>query len=170
VYTDTKLSHRFIRFELLEDYEDEGKTMVDEFIRKCFLQPPNSNIGNLYLEETGTLQHKVQNDEDIKNNQGKVVSHAKGKHGKFYTINVVCNPQNNIDPPEITNETQEEVEISGGSKNSIGVMLLIKAHTMATDPQEQKLCKWANMFYEKLSKYVAENIKFFELRPYAYAN
>jgi hypothetical protein len=75
-----------------------------------------------------------------------------------------------MDPPEITNESQEEVEVAGGSKNSIGVMLLIKANRMRDDPQEKKLCNWANMFYNKMNKYVAENIKFFELRPFAYAN
>lgn len=168
MYTDTKLSHRFIRFELLDECQDTGREMIDEYIRKFI---PLINIGSLYLEETGTLHHRVQNDEDIKNAEGKVVSHARGKKGKYFTINIVCNPQNNMEPPIITNESQEEIEVRIGSpysKNSIGLMLLIKADTMYSDPQESKLCKWANMFYEKMNKYVAENIKFFELRPFAY--
>ena len=126
-------------------------------------------LGTLYLEETGTLQHRVQNDEDIKNAQGKVVSHARGKNGKFFTINIVCNPQNNMDPPDFTNETESEIEVPGGTKNSIGVMLLIKGHTMATDPHEAKLCKWSTSFFTKMGKYVADTVKFFELRPFAYA-
>lgn len=40
---------------------------------------------------------------------------------------------------------------------------------MINDPEESKLCKWVTIFYNKLKHYVAENIKFFELRPYAYA-
>lgn len=126
-------------------------------------------IGAIYKEELGTLQHRVQNDEDITNAQGKVVSHARGKKGKFYTINMVCNPDNNEDPPRITNPSQQEVEILGGSKNSIGVMLLIKSETMKNDPQECKLSHWATLFYEKMHKYTNDNIKFFELRPYGYA-
>lgn len=43
VYTDTKLCHRFIRFELLDEFEEDGKEKVDEYIRE------------IYLEETGTL-------------------------------------------------------------------------------------------------------------------
>lgn len=157
MYTDTKLSHRFIRFEVLDEFQDEGNEMTDEYIR------------SLYLEETGTLQHRVQNDEDITNAQGKVVSHARGKFGKYYTINIVCNPMNNMDPPEVTNEGNEEVDVQGGTKNSIGVMLLIRAEDMQTDPQEAKLCKWAVMFHEKMKNYVAENFKLFELRPFSYA-
>ena len=57
----------------------------------------------------------------------------------------------------------------GGSKNSIGYMVLIKADKMKSDPQEIKLCNWATAFYEKMKGYVNDNIKFFELRPYAYA-
>ena len=114
--------------------------MIDEYIR------------NLYLEESGTLQHRVQNDEDITNSQGKVVSHARGKHGKYFTINIVWNPQNNNDPPTITNESNEEVDVSGGMKNSIGVMKLIKAEDMQTDSQEIKLWRWAVELYDKMKK------------------
>ena len=82
---------------------------------------------------------------------------------------MVCNPMNNDDPPMITNENEEDVEILGGSKNSIGVMLLIKSDIMKSDPQEMKLCHWATLFYDKMHKYVNENIKLFELRPYSFA-
>mmetsp|Transcript_19979 Transcript_19979/g.17655 ORF Transcript_19979/g.17655 Transcript_19979/m.17655 type:complete len:86 (+) Transcript_19979:1079-1336(+) len=82
---------------------------------------------------------------------------------------MVCNLQNNDNPPEITNESMEEVEIAEGNKNSIGVMLLVKSQKMKTDPQEQKLCTWVNLFYDKIHQYVNDNIKFFELRPFAYA-
>lgn len=125
-------------------------------------------IGSIYKEEAGTLQHRVQNDEDIKNSLGKVVSHGRGKKGNFFTINMVCNPSNNEDPPYITNESEEEIEIPGSSKNSIGTMLLIKSDLMKNDPQESKLCYWAILFYQKMQNYVNDNIKFFELRPYAY--
>ena len=83
IYTDTKLCHRFVRFELLDEFEKDGKEKVDEFIRE------------VYLEELGILHHRVQNDEDITNAQGKVVSHWRGKNGKYFTINIICNPQNN---------------------------------------------------------------------------
>jgi hypothetical protein len=80
-----------VRFELLDEYQDEGREMMDEYIRKfsLILYQLTTHLGTLYLEETGTLQHRVQNDEDITNSQGKIVSHARGKRGKFFTINVV---------------------------------------------------------------------------------
>lgn len=74
-----------------------------------------------------------------------------------------------MEPPAISNETKQEIEVKGGSKNSIGVMLLIKAEEMHSDPQEMKLCKWATMFHSKMKDFISENFKFFELRPFDYA-
>jgi hypothetical protein len=46
VYTDTKLSHRFIRFELLDEFQEKGKEMVDEYISIVFiLSYRNSLLG-----------------------------------------------------------------------------------------------------------------------------
>jgi hypothetical protein len=83
---------------------------------------------------------------------------------------MVCNPSNNEDAPYISNESEEEIEIPGGSVNSIGTMLLIKSEIMKNDPQESKLCYWATLFYDKMQSYVNDNIKFFELRPFAYGS
>lgn len=74
-----------------------------------------------------------------------------------------------LEAPIITNESEEEIPIKGGSKNSIGVMVLIKSDLMQYDIQESKLWKWVIMFFNKMKHYVGENIKFFELRPFSYA-
>lgn len=44
-----------------------------------------------------------------------------------------------LEAPIITNESEEEISIKGGSKNSIGVMVLIKSDLMQYDTQESKL-------------------------------
>lgn len=49
-YTDTVLSHRFIRFELPMSNLDIGKAKVEEYIR------------NTYKEEGGTVYHRLQED------------------------------------------------------------------------------------------------------------
>ena len=46
-YTDTTLSHRFIRFELSEKNLESGKAKIEEYIR------------SIYLEEPGTVYHKL---------------------------------------------------------------------------------------------------------------
>ena len=46
-YTDTSLSHRFIRFELSEQNLQSGKLKVEEFIRV------------MYKEESGTVYHRL---------------------------------------------------------------------------------------------------------------
>lgn len=46
-YTDTALSHRFVRFEIPHGHIEEGKAKVQEFVTQC------------YKDETGTMYYKL---------------------------------------------------------------------------------------------------------------
>ena len=76
-YTDTSLSHRFIRFELPEKNQIEGLKKVNEYITQTY-------------KEEGTRHHKLQEDQDLHGEAGQVVSAGTGKNGKYYTLQLVC--------------------------------------------------------------------------------
>lgn len=82
-YTDTSLSHRFIRFELSEQNIQAGKLKVEEFIRQ------------MYKEESGTIYHRLQEDSDILGEKGQVLSAGTGKHGRFFTLQIVTDVSKN---------------------------------------------------------------------------
>ena len=84
-YTDTQLSHRFIRFEVPEalDY-DEAKGLVQQYMIKKLQDP----------ETTGCLLAKLQEDADLLSQDGSKVL-ARGSieetGARILTVSMVCN-------------------------------------------------------------------------------
>ncbi len=87
-YTDTSLSHRFMRYEVAEENLDEAKSKVEEYIRQ------------MYKEENGTAYHKLQEDNDIVGEKGQIVSAGRGKVGRFFTLCMVCQISKNANAPQ----------------------------------------------------------------------
>ena len=86
-YTDTAMSHRFVRFELPDRHLEQGKAKIEEYIR------------SIYLEEPGTVYHKLQEDEDLTGEGGQIASAGRGKTGKFFTLQIVSDLKRLEEPP-----------------------------------------------------------------------
>mmetsp|Transcript_5292 Transcript_5292/g.4017 ORF Transcript_5292/g.4017 Transcript_5292/m.4017 type:complete len:185 (+) Transcript_5292:1304-1858(+) len=83
-YTDTQQSHRFMRFEVGKQNLPLVTHKVEEFTRL------------IYKEESGTLYHRLQEDQDITDAAGAVLSAGKGKNGSnFYTLCLICDLSKN---------------------------------------------------------------------------
>lgn len=84
-YTDTQLSHRFVRFEVPTalDY-DEAKRLVQQYVIKKLEDP----------ETTGCLLAKLQEDADLLSQDGSQII-ARGSieetGARILTVNMVCN-------------------------------------------------------------------------------
>ena len=102
-FTDTQLSHRFVRFEVPEvlDYE-EAKRLVNQYLIKKLEDP----------DKTGCLLAKLQEDNDLLSQDGKeIISRGTNEEtgSRIFTVQMVCNVANetcysNKTAPKITRE------------------------------------------------------------------
>jgi len=135
-YTDTQLSHRFMRFSVPDKNIEKARQKAGEFIREIF------------KSEMGTLHYKIQEDEDITGEKGEILSAGKARGCSNMTVCVVCDPLKNENPVqpfrELVKNNFEFMEEVQGAKTSIGRQVFLKESDIAVDPYQQNLCAWAD--------------------------
>jgi len=157
VYTDNEMSHRFIRFVVPEIADEAFQVRLEEFIK------------DMYSFEVGIQFHKLQLDTEVieeVNGFGKLISPTTKKNSKAYTLMFVCDlRKNNL---ETNPFSKRNVPNSQVMSTIIGEMHLVKESDIRKDEMQRLLCHWMVAFIGRFSD-VVSSMKFFELRPAAYA-
>jgi len=127
-------------------------------------------IEELKSIESGVLYHRLQEDEDIINQETKnIESPGKTKAGQFYTLSIVVDPKKN-NPPILPPEGSEKLlKETTENEQLLGVITNIREEIIKSEKGlDGKLSAWVKHFHKAMTPFCGEQPIYFELRPIVY--
>lgn len=155
--TDLACCHRFTRFVVPERNQEKIKEKVGQMIEEA------------KTIETGILYYRLQEDDDIINEENKASeSSGKSKLGRYYTLCIIANPLKNTPPifsqEEVEKKNEEQIE-----DDTEGNIIIIPEEVIkAEEGIAGKLSAWVKLFHKNIVPFCGEPPIFFELRPHIF--